>query len=292
MKVTLKSDRLEVTIDTFGAELQSVRNVKTNTEYLWHGDKRWWGRRSPVLFPIVGSVWEGEYRMDGKTYHLGQHGFARDSEFEMQPDTADNEAWFTLNYSDATLALYPRRFRLEIGYRLDDDRLQVMWRVTNLDNVEMDFQIGAHPAFNYPGFNPNDEIHGYLAFSSRKLRSQLLDRKGCIGSEEMDIELDSEHMLPVTARTFDINTIILADSQVNRVSLLDKNRAPWISVIAQAPLTGIWSPSADCPFICIEPWWGRADRVDFKGDFAEREHINRLAPAASFNASYLIIFES
>lgn len=292
MNVTLKNDRLEVVIASFGAELQNIRDIKTKTEYLWQGDKRWWGRRSPVLFPIVGSVWNGEYSMDSTTYKLSQHGFARDCEFELLPTADDSEAWFALNYSDDTLKLYPRKFRLEIGYRLDDDRLQVMWRVSNLDTREMSFQIGAHPAFNYPDFNEADPIHGFLAFNTTCLNSQIIAEKGCVGSETAKMELDSESMLPITAATFSRDALIFADKQVSRISMLDKERRPWISVLTQAPLTGIWSPSADCPFMCIEPWWGRADRVGFTGDFKSREHINTIAPGETFNAGYLIIFEA
>ena len=60
---TLKNDFLTVQVSDFGAELQSI--VKNDYEYLWQGDPAFWGRRSPVLFPIVGSVWNGAYRVDG-----------------------------------------------------------------------------------------------------------------------------------------------------------------------------------------------------------------------------------
>ena len=52
----LSNDILTVEVSAHGAELQSIR--KGDVEYLWQGDPAFWGRRSPVLFPIVGSVWE------------------------------------------------------------------------------------------------------------------------------------------------------------------------------------------------------------------------------------------
>lgn len=291
MKQILANDLLTVTIDTFGAELQSIVDNRTSHEYLWHGDKAFWGRRSPVLFPLVGSVWNGMYRMDGEEYALGQHGFARDREFGIVACQDDAEAWFALDSDERTLALFPRRFRLEVGYRLHGERLTVMWRVRNTDNRSMPFQIGAHPAFNYPDFNAADGVHAYLGFDADKLHTQLISERGCVGREERDVIPDSDGLLPLTASTFDINTMIFADSQVRRVSMLDKNKAPYLSVLFNSPLVGIWSPSALAPFVCVEPWWGRCDRVGFTGEFADREYVNVVEAGQTFEASYTVIFD-
>lgn len=289
----MKNDLLTVVIDNHGAELQSVKNNRTQQEYLWQGDKAFWGRRSPVLFPIVGSVWDGKFRIDGVEYALGQHGFARDSDFEVIADSPEDEAWFALESNDLTMSLYPRRFRLEIGYRLDEARLTVMWRVKNLDEKSMSFQIGAHPAFNYPEFNPDDAVHGYFLFDTRKpLVSQLLKEKGCISGDTAVIELGEDGMLPLTGDTFSINTIMLQDRQVRRVSMLDKERRPYVSLLFNAPVVGMWSPSARAPFVCIEPWWGRCDRMNFDGEFSQRDYVNTLQPGETFEASYMVIFDN
>lgn len=289
----LKNDLLTVVIDNHGAELQSVKNNRTQQEYLWQGDKAFWGRRSPVLFPIVGSVWDGKFRMDGVEYAMGQHGFARDSDFEVVADSPEDEAWFALEWNEKTLEKYPRRFRLEIGYRLDEARLTVMWRVKNLDDKMMSFQIGAHPAFNYPEFNPGDAVHGYFLFDTRKpLVSRMLKEKGCISEETVTVTLEEDGMLPLTGDTFSINTIMLQNSQVRRVSMLDKERRPYVSLLFNAPVVGMWSPSASAPFVCIEPWWGRCDRMNFDSEFAQRDYVNTLQPGETFEASYMVIFDN
>lgn len=292
MKQILKNDLLTIEIDSKGAELQSIVNNRTGYQYLYQGDSPFWGRRSPVLFPIVGSVWNGKFHMDGVEYAMSQHGFARDSEFSIVEDVPEDEAWFRLDATDDTIARYPRRFRLEIGYHLSAERLSVMWRVTNLDDKEMAFQIGAHPAFNYPDFKVSDAVHAYLLFDRQPSVSQLIKEKGCIGSEEMAIVTDDKGMIPVTAKTFDINTIILAGNQVRRVSVLDKEQSPYISLLFNAPVVGIWSPSPEAPFMCVEPWFGRADRVGYTGEFSGREYVNILSPGKSFDASYMILFEN
>lgn len=291
MKQTLSNDLLTVEVFSAGAELQSIVNNRTHHQYLWQGDSRFWGRRSPVLFPIVGAVWQGKYRMDGNEIPMGQHGFARDMEFTPMENVPEDEAWFFLESSEETLSRYPRRFRLEIGYRLQGERLTVMWRVRNLDSRPMDFQIGAHPAFNLPEFNASDPVHGYFNFDNRTPRRQTIVEKGCVGEGEKDVVTDAEGMLPIGAETFADDAIIFADGQVHRVSMLDKSRRPYLSLLFRAPLVGLWSPSADCPFVCIEPWWGRADRVGFCGEFSQREWISRLEPGETREFSYMILFE-
>ena len=289
---TLHNDLLTVTISDHGAELQSIEQNRSHYQYLWHGDKTFWGRRSPVLFPIVGAVWQGKFLMDGKEYAMGQHGFARDCDFLPLENAPEDEAWFVLESNADTLAKYPRNFRLEIGYRLQEARLEVMWRVKNTDSRPMDFQIGAHPAFNYPEFSVNDPVHAYFQMGFSPLRAQVIERNGCVGAESVPVATDSESMLPVTASTFEHDAIILADSQVHRVSMLTKQRTPYITLLFNAPLVGLWSPKPDAPFVCIEPWWGRTDAVGYEGEFANREWVNHLAPGQTFSASYTIIFDN
>ena len=79
----LNNDVVEIEIHSKGAELKSLKKRSTGTEYLWKADPAFWGRTSPVLFPFVGGVKNKEYRTKGKTYSMGQHGFARDMEFTL-----------------------------------------------------------------------------------------------------------------------------------------------------------------------------------------------------------------
>ena len=292
MKITLTNDVLAVVIDTHGAELQSIDNIRTGRHYLWHGDKAYWGRRSPVLFPIVGSLWDGTFRMDGKEYGLGQHGFARDMEFAVMENVPENEAWFVLEANDETMMKYPRNFRLEIGYSLIGERVTVMWRVVNNDALRMSFQIGEHPAFNYPDFSSADPIHAYFTTDGGKiLYSQIIAEKGCIGDETMEVKADSDGLVPVTGATYSRGALIFADNQVHRVSMLSKDKRPYVTLMFSAPLVGLWSPSGQAPFMCIEPWWGRADKVGYEGEFAERQYVNHLEPGETFEASYMMIFD-
>ena len=77
MVIALKNNELEVQSKTFGGELSSIRS-KEGIEYLWQGDPEYWSGQAPVLFPICGSVRNGQVQYhlkDGvKTGQLPRHG--------------------------------------------------------------------------------------------------------------------------------------------------------------------------------------------------------------------------
>ena len=125
MRYVLENDTLRVEIDSFGAELKSVKRKSDDKEYMWYADKKYWGRTSPVLFPFVGNCRNKEYRYGGKTYAIGQHGFARDMEHTMESQTEDT-IWFSLHSNEETMEKYPFAFVLKIGYNLTGNELKVM----------------------------------------------------------------------------------------------------------------------------------------------------------------------
>ena len=290
MNTTLDNGTLAITVATHGAELQSLR--KAGHEYLWQGDARYWGRRSPVLFPMVGRVWGDAFRVDGHSYPMGQHGFARDSEFSrISPDGADTLV-YELRSNPDTLARFPYRFALRISYRLEASSLIVRWDVENIGTRELPFQIGAHPAFYLPDFDPQAPLRGYFAFDSHQpLLCISPAERGCVSPHHTTVPVDARGMLPIDAHTFDCDTYAIDDCQLHSVSLLDAGRRPYISVRFDAPIVALWAPTAtkpDCPFVCIEPWYGCADTVGYDGDWTHRRHMNHIPPATTFSASYRI----
>ena len=137
---TVSNQELTIRVSEHGAELSSIVANATGKEYLWQADPAFWKRHSPVLFPIVGSVWKAEYRNEGTVYPLSQHGFARDMDFTLI-DEAENELRFALESTPDTLRAYPFPFLLEIGYRLEGNKVEVLWRVKNTGDKTMHFQI-------------------------------------------------------------------------------------------------------------------------------------------------------
>lgn len=286
--ITLSNQQLTIQVSPEGAELCSIRGNQSHTEYLWQADPAFWKRHSPVLFPIVGSVWENEYRQDGKTYALSQHGFARDMTFT-PVSQSDAEVWFRLESNEATLQKYPFPFVLEIGYRLERQRVRVMWRVKNPAAREMFFQIGAHPAFYYPDFCPETTGRGFFAFDKKEgLSCILIAEKGCVAPDKYPVSL-TDGLLPLDTHTFDRDALILEDHQVGQVTLLDKQQRPHLSLEFTAPVVGLWSPPAkNAPFVCIEPWYGRCDRAHYAGEYKDKDWMQHLNGGETFEADYTI----
>ena len=286
---TLTNGILTVNVKEHGAELSSIR--KGEVEYLWQADPAFWGRHSPVLFPIVGSVWEAKYRVGDTEYSLGQHGFARDMKFTLLSKT-ETEIAFRLESTEETFAMYPWPFVLDIEYKLHDNNVDVVWKVTNPGTEDMFFQIGAHPAFFYPDYDVDKMERGYFSFDrSEGLECIRIKAKGCVDAEtKYPFEIPADGLLPVTKETFDeIDTIMMQDSQVGKVTLHRTDSTPWISLTFDAPVVGIWSPpTKNAPFICIEPWYGRCDTFEYAGDYRDKDWMNRLAPGQTFETSYTI----
>ena len=293
MKYKLKNEMLMVTVDSFGAELTSIVD-KNGTEYLWCGDSKYWGRHSPVLFPVVGKPKDGKFTYDGKEYAMGQHGFARDMEFICtKQDTA--EIWFKLNSTEETLEKYPFAFCLEIGYLLIENMVKVMWKVTNCEQEkDMHFSIGAHPAFMCP-LNEREEKIAYSIQMDAKDKVDyyfLNAQNGLLVDKKYELALDYG-IHKIDEGFFDESAYVIENSQVSEVSLVNPQGKAYITVKFDAPLVGIWSPEKkNAPFVCIEPWYGRCDKEVFSGTLEEREWSNQLWVNEVFEAAYDICVRS
>lgn len=293
MNEILDNGVLRIAVAAHGAELCSLR--RGEREYLWHGDPAIWGRHSPVLFPIVGKVWEGCYRVMGEEYHLPQHGFARDMDFRLA-SRSDSRIAYVLESTEETLAKYPFPFRLTCGYELRENSVVVSWQVENTGARLMPFQIGAHPALMLPPFDAeSDGARGYFDFDNpSELRFIHPTEKGCASPETFTLRRDSGEQLRIDAHAFAPATYIFEGGQLQRVSILDRDKRPYVSVAFQAPLVALWAPvdtHPECPFVCIEPWYGRCDYVGYGGDFASRPWIQHLRPGQDFRAQYTITVE-
>ena len=284
---------IQFKVSTHGAELQSLQ--LNGREYLWHGDPAYWGRRSPILFPMVGKVYGNVFRVDGKEYPMGQHGFARDSEFAIQPAQGSDVERYVL--ADGPRENYPYKFELSVRYRTEGQRFYAEWEVLNIDSKDIHFQIGAHPALLLPDYNSADEIHGYIQCfdGNGKVVAQPKLSHGLNGGflTELDapVPMPVENgLLPITGETFSIDTFMLEHCQVKSVMLLDKEKKPYLSVGSdQTEAYGIWAPyKPGCPFVCLEPWCGITDLVGFSGDLSERYLNHCLAPGEKFEFTYWI----
>ena len=292
MDIKLENDLLEVTINSFGAELSSITGKETGTQYLWDADEKFWKRSAPVLFPFVGSLKDKEYTVDGKDYPMGQHGFARDMEFSVVSETTD-EARFELRSNDDTLAKFPFEFVLKIGYKLDGNDIKVTWHVENPGDKELLFSIGGHPAFMCPVTEDGKQSDYYLKFDADKaLTYGLLSGDGLLDRDDYLLGVDINGYCAIDEHMFDKDALIIEHFQASKVSLCTPDKKPYLTVSFDAPLFGLWSPAGKgAPFVCIEPWYGRCDRADFGGELKDREYGNVLAVGETFEKSYDITIE-
>ena len=285
---TIKNEKLSVTIAAHGAELSSIYDKANDRELVWQADPAFWNRHAPVLFPNVGKYYGGHFTYNGTDYPMGQHGFARDTEFE-QVASGENFVTYRLCADEESKKVYPFDFVLEITHRLNGNRLTVEWNVKNTDNKEMYFTIGGHPAFNV-NVLPDTDFEDYsLVFKegTEKLYYVLLDAESgtAIGDKVYELELtDSKYALKKDM--FDKDALVFDGGQIEWAALALPDGKPYIALESKGfPNFGIWSkPGA--PYVCLEPWCGRCDNKGFEGEISEKPGIIAVKAGETFKKSY------
>lgn len=279
----LENEFLQVEIASLGAELRSVYDKDRKKERMWDADPRYWNRVSPVLFPIVGVLKEGYYLYEGEKYFLNRHGFLRDQMFSLVSQSEEHLC-FAFESNQESYQHYPFHFRVEIEYVLRMRSVEVIWRVMNQDDKEMHYSIGAHPAFRL------DESFPYrFTFPIDQKAQRIFLKDGLVHRQE-DVTLDS---IDIQAELFKGDALIFKD--VSAVTLEKKNSNESIRVdFPSFPYVGLWSPYQEgemAPFVCIEPWYGIADRYDHQHQLENKLGINHLDPKGEDKYRYTIRFQ-
>ena len=252
--------------------------------------KVYWDRHSPVLFPIVGKLKQNRTIINGKTYEIFRHGFARDLEFE--PITKLNDFHsYVLKSNDSTKVRFPYDFSLYTTYRTDENRLTTIYKVVNEGDDNMPFGIGGHPAFKV---DLEDLLRGeyFLEFEEEENKIHFLYLvDGLIGTEYARNIMINKKQIPITKDTFNNDAVIMKGITSNKVSLFKKtgNKKILTMDFTGFPYLAIWSkPGA--PFICIEPWYSASDTVKSTGVFTHKQDIIILSPKQSFECRYTVEF--
>lgn len=286
---TIKSNQLTVTIAAKGAELQSIVHNTHQLEYLWSGDAAYWAKKSPVLFPIVGTLKDNQYTYNGKNYSLSRHGFARDKTFEVTAQSADSIT-FTLTDSAETKNIYPFAFALHIIYTVQQDELTVTYKVENKNAEDMYFSIGGHPAFKVPLVKNTGYSDYVLHFNKMETAGRWPISNNGLLQDSSKPCLQHTGILPLSKTLFQQDALVFKHLQSDAVQLQsDKTPHGFMFTFAGFPYLGIWAaPNAD--FVCIEPWCGIADIVNSNGQLTEKEGIQTLAPNTTFERSWKVWF--
>lgn len=284
--IEISNNQLAVTISPIGAEVQSIKDVNTQCEYLWHGDAQWWSGHSPILFPIVGGLWNGTCRVDGQELHISKHGFVRRAPWRVVCVEAD-KAVFEFVSTVGTFAIFPYAFRLTATYSLDDCKLRAEFCVENLGGSPFCFQLGGHPAIALPNWDDAQPLDGYLRLEGNPTHVLRAGEQGCLEPDTFPVPLNADGLVPLTVDTFSHEALIFDNHQVSAATVLTPSGQPVARVESTAPVWLFWSPQGvHTPFVCLEPWYGLCDHQSFCGDITERPYINTVNGHATWMGGY------
>ena len=252
----LENERFRVEISEMGAELTSFKSKTTGTEYVWQADPVAWKRHAPILFPIVGRLKDKTYTADGKAYEITQHGFGRDLEWQVQPESATSVS-FTLTPNDYTKKMYPWDFKCTVRYTLNGASLKKEHITENCSGSTMYYEVGGHDAYNLCWQDGEQITDYYVAFEGTdKLCRIVTDEAVMLTEERMDVPLDNGR-LPITRELFANDAVMAEGLPVRRASIgCTKNSRRVTMDFADFDYFAVWSPykDFDVPFVCLEPW--------------------------------------
>lgn len=280
MSTTISNSTLKASIKNAGAELFSLKDNQ-NKEYIWEGNPDFWGKHSPILFPIVGTLKNNTYTIDKKEYQLPRHGFARDMEFQLIEKTG-NSAVFSLESNTETLKKYPFEFELQLIYTLENTTLNIEYVVINKSESKMPFSIGAHPAIALP---EKFENYAFKFEKAEPLKYNLLEND--LISNKTETLKTTENVVPLSYKLFENDALVFKTLESNSLTILE-NSKPYVQVeFEDFPSLGIWTKD-QAPFVCIEPWFGYSDTADNSGDLFKKEGILILDVDQSFHSKFSI----
>ncbi len=290
MIYTISNGILEVKVSSLGAEMQSIKSLKTGTEYLWQGNPQVWKGRSPILFPLCGRVWEGKCTYQGKEYEINTHGFARAMEFSLKEQTSDAISLYITSNED-TKKSYPFDFNFIVTFSLEDSRLNVSFSVLNLSNGELPFSLGGHPGFNAP-FIEGESIEDYFVeFSpSGNYVTARFTSDGYDAGYEFPFDMEDGKIFRINDNIFTYNDSAFVPNPPLSMTLKSTKNSRYVKVSAEGmTYMGLWKAVKEgANFICIEPWLGFPAKRGKVADFATKAHLIHLGQGKTFNTGYQI----
>lgn len=270
--IILRSGASEVSVALRGAELISWRC--DGAELIWSGDPSYWPDQAPILFPVVGWTRDG-VRVDGKTFPLGLHGFARRKEFFVM-SRAENRVRLGLRADVETRALYPFEFLLEVDISILNNDLYMIIDVLNEGRRPLFYACGLHPGFVWPlpgGFGAHK-----IRFDAEESASVPVIAPGGLFSAK-------RRPIPLSGRELDLATegfdeaLCFLDARSAGLDFYAENGPRLRMELENFPHLALWSrPGA--PFLCLEAWTGYGDPENFSGELSEKPSMRRLEPGA------------
>lgn len=281
--IIIRNSDLTVTINPFGAELQSIVS-RDGRELLWQGDPTVWEGRAPVLFPVAGSFLHNQYTYEGVSYQMTAHGFASRRMFSI---TGQSERAVALTLSGKE-ANYPFNYCLTVAFSLPESgaSLRVTYTVANKGNAPMYYGLGSHEAYACPEgvenyyveFPDDDKLVNYLLTGAQCNHGtqEILLQQGKLALNPEDFRRHNTLVFP-TLRSRSVTLRPCDGSRFVRVDFEDfDNLLLW-----QAPGAG---------YLCIEPWTHMPEYTDHDGDITHKPGILMLDGGAEKSFTHTITF--
>ena len=269
------NEYLSVEVSSLGAEMQAIR-TGDGRSWLWDGDARWWGGRSPVLFPIVGRAPEDQVSIEGVRYPMGQHGLARRNEFELVAANGTS-CRYELASSEQTSA-YPFEFLLALTHSVAGRAVTVTAEVSNRDTRPMPFGMGFHPAFVWPLPGAAGKVHSVTLDNGAE--PELVRLAGGLVAPERLASPFRAGRLVLAPELFAADAMLFPEGAGTELTYAAEGgpaiRLHWENL----PNLALWSkPGA--PFVCLEPWHGTAAELGGSDELAERPYTVVLESGAT-----------
>lgn len=279
MNYTISNDELTLGFSTTGGTLTSIRD-REGVEYLWCGDKNYWGSQAPILFPICGSIRDDKGTLlNGKEIAMGRHGIIRKKEFTMEELTEDSIT-FSIENDDDMLKLYPFAFKVYAKYTLSGKSIVTEYRVANKSDETMPFFFGGHPGFSCPISKELSYNDYYIEFEQVENCSvpTLVTSTGLIDMEHRLEGLTNTNRLPLTHEMFHVDGIAFDEMKSRKVTLKSDKDSRSVEVdFAQFPYLIIWSSNNDGDFVAIEPWIGLSTCSDEDDILEHKRNVQYVA---------------
>lgn len=286
MNYEIKNEYIKAKIKSFGAELNSLQKIDDSLEYIWQGDKEFWARHSPILFPIVGRLKNDSYFYKNQKYNMSQHGFARDKEFEIV-EKKDDFIEFKLSSDEKTLKIYPFSFELYLSYKLERNSLIVSYKVINKSDEKMLFSIGAHPAFNWSLEKDLKKEDYFLEFEINNSKRYFLNELGLV-FDSIDLKFEDKKLF-LNEELFKNDALVFNDLNIKNLTFKNIRNENFIKLnFENFAYLGIWSKPSGSPFICIEPWFGVADEDSSNQNFEDKKGLINLEKDGIFSCFYSV----
>lgn len=284
---TIENQQIKAVINAKGAELTQLFHKEHELNYLWNGDPAVWGKHSPVLFPIVGTLKNNTYFYNDQSYQLPRHGFARDKQFAVEEQTADTITFLLRNDAE-NFTIYPFIFEFRIRYSLFENSLAVAYEVVNAGKEVMYFSVGAHPAFALPLVPGTAYTDYYLEFNQPETAPKWpISPEGLIEQTPLPL-LENAKRLNLSKNLFQKDALVLKGMASSIVTLgSDKTLHGFRFDYPGFPFLGIWA-AKNADFVCIEPWCGIADSVNTNQQLPDKEGINKLVAGELFTRTWTV----